>query len=274
MTYFQFRILNLFMMKNFSAKEAEFDERVSKIARATDEFEAYRNPHATRLAALADRLAQAFNLASHDRYSLRLAALVHDVGEAVMNREYIRANRLLREDERVDMQRHPIIGEQETAKRGLNRAVQLLARWHHEWWNGAGYPDALEREQIPLAARILRVCDTFSALTETRPYRDAMSEAEAKRYLTEWAGIEFDPKVVKAFLALEDVKESETFAAQEQIQFVESLPVMPEEDSETTVDDSPQTSDSPQTEQLFTDDNEQSVVNAEGSFTPQSFRDD
>jgi putative nucleotidyltransferase with HDIG domain len=191
------------MMENFSAKEAEFDERVLKIAGATDEFEGYRTAHASRLANLADSLARTFNLASHDRYSLRQAALLHDVGEALMNREYIRNNRPLREDERVDMQRHTIIGEQEAAQRGLNRAVQLLVRWHHEWWNGAGYPDALEREQIPFAARILRVCDTFSALTDVRPYRAATSEAEAERYLTEWAGIEFDPVIVKAFLALE-----------------------------------------------------------------------
>ena len=191
------------MTENFSAKEAELNERVLKIAGATDEFEGYRTAHASRLAALADRLAQTFNLASHDRYSLSQAALLHDIGEAVMNRDYIRNNRPLREDERVDMQRHTIIGEQEAARRGLNRAVQLLVRWHHEWWNGAGYPDALEREQIPFAARILRVCDTFSALTDARPYRAATSEAEAERYLTEWAGIEFDPVIVKAFLRLE-----------------------------------------------------------------------
>jgi len=190
------------MMGNFSVKEAEFDERVIKIAHATDEFEGYRRPHAISLAALSDALAQQFNLASHDRYSLRQAALLHDIGEAKMNREYIKANRMLREDERVDAQRHTVIGEQETAKRGLSRAVQLLVRWHHEWWNGAGYPDALERGQIPLAARILRLADTFCAMTDDRPYRAAVSETEAKRYLTEWAGIEFDPKIVKAFLVI------------------------------------------------------------------------
>ena len=81
-----------------------------------------------------------------------------------MNRDYIRANRILTDEERIDLQRHPVIGEQEVAKRGLSRAVQLLVRWHHEWWNGMGYPDALEREQIPLAARILRVADTYCAL--------------------------------------------------------------------------------------------------------------
>nr|MBA3695008.1 HD domain-containing protein [Acidobacteriota bacterium] len=158
------------MMKNFSAKEADFDERVLKIARVTDEFESYRHPHATRIAALADALAQKFNFASHDRYSLRQAALIHDLGEFVMNRDYIKSNRPLREDERADVQRHTIIGEQEAAKRGSNRAVQLLVRWHHEWWNGTGYPDALQCEQIPLTARILRVADTYCALTDERPY--------------------------------------------------------------------------------------------------------
>jgi len=85
-------------------------------------------------------------------------------------------------------------------------------RWHHEWWNGAGYPDALEREQIPLGARILRVADTYSAMTDARPYKTAISAAEAKRYLTEWAGIEFDPKIVKAFLSLEGVAELEAYS--------------------------------------------------------------
>ncbi len=195
------------MMSNLSAKEAEFDERILKFARATDAFEGYKNAHAIRIAALADALARQFNLASHDRHSLHQAALLHDIGADVMNREYIKINRMLREDERVDMQRHTVIGEQETAKRGLNRAVQLLVRWHHEWWSGAGYPDALENIQIPLAARILRVCDTFCAMTDDRPHRAARSEIEAKKYLKEWAGIEFDPQIVKEFLALKDIEE-------------------------------------------------------------------
>jgi HD-GYP domain-containing protein (c-di-GMP phosphodiesterase class II) len=110
------------------------------------------------------------------------------------------------------MQRHTVIGEQETARRGLSRAVQLIVRWHHEWWNGGGYPDALCREQIPLAARILRVSDTYAALTDARPFRAAISEAEARKYLTEWAGIEFDPAVVKMFLSLENLLELNSFA--------------------------------------------------------------
>ena len=200
-------------MRNFSAKESEFDERVMKIAVVADEFEGYAESHAIRIAELADALAQKFNLAARDRHSLRHAALVHDIGELVMKREYIKSSRKLRDDERIDAQRHTVIGEQEAAKRGLNRAVQLLVRWHHEWWNGAGYPDALEGEQIPLAARILRVADTFSSLTASRPYRAAVSELDARRYLTEWAGIEFDPKIVKAFFSLDIAAELKSSAA-------------------------------------------------------------
>lgn len=192
-------------------KETEFDERVLEIAAATDEFESYRHPHAARIASLADALAQRFNLSTHDRHILRQSALVHDIGAKVMNRDYIKINRQLREEERVDMQRHTVIGEQEAAKQGLRRAVQLIVRWHHEWWCGAGYPDALEREQIPFGARILRVCDTYCAITDARPFRGAISETEAKRYLIEWTAIEFDPKIVKAFLELQDLEELNSY---------------------------------------------------------------
>jgi HD-GYP domain-containing protein (c-di-GMP phosphodiesterase class II) len=198
-------------MENATAQEINLDEKLLKLASQTDAFEGYANPHATRIAALAEAVAQKFNLAAHDRYSLRQAALVHDIGELVMNRDYIKANRILTDEERIDMQRHTVIGEQEAAKNGLSRAVQLLVRWHHEWWNGTGYPDALEREQIPLAARILRVADTYAALTDARPYNLAFSEADARRYLTEWAGLEFDPKIVKAFLSLENLDELKSY---------------------------------------------------------------
>lgn len=204
--------------------EMTIDDPLAQISAAMDEFEGYAHPHGRRIAVIADAIAEKFNFASHDRHALRQAALVHDIGEMVMNREYIKASRLLREEERIDMQRHTVIGEQEAAKRGLGRAVQLIVRWHHEWWNGAGYPDALEREQIPLAARILRVADTFAALTDSRPYSVAISASEAKRYLVEWSGIEFDPKVVKAFLMLANLPELESYAVERNYQPVEQRP--------------------------------------------------
>jgi response regulator RpfG family c-di-GMP phosphodiesterase len=75
-----------------------------------------------------------------------------------------------------------------------------------------GYPDALQREQIPLAARILRVADAYASLTDMRPFRPARTEDEARRHLTEWAGLEFDPRVVRAFLSLEAIEELRSYA--------------------------------------------------------------
>ena len=203
-------------MNSIFATETKLDEKLISISAQMGEFEGYIHAHGERIAAISNALGHIFSLASHDRFLLQQAALVHDIGELQMNREYITAGGILSSEESLDMQRHPVIGEQETAKMGLPRAVQLLVRWHHEWWNGGGYPDKLAGEQIPLAARILRVADTYSALTDSRPFRAALPQAEARKYMAEWAGIEFDPKVVKAFLSLEDLPELESFAAGEE----------------------------------------------------------
>jgi HD-GYP domain-containing protein (c-di-GMP phosphodiesterase class II) len=185
------------------AERTQTDEKLLSISSRIDEFEGYASPHAARIASLAGRLSATFNLASRDRFFLEQAALIHDIGEMSMSRDYIRASRGLTTNERLDLERHPVIGEQDAAKLGMPRGVQLLVRWHHEWWNGSGYPDALEGEQIPLAARILRVADTYVAMTGTRPFRVALSDADARKYVKEWAGIEFDPMIVKNFLALD-----------------------------------------------------------------------
>lgn len=190
-------------MQSILPERTETDAKLLALAARIDEFEGYMTPHAERIADISGALAATFNLASRDRFFLEQAALIHDIGEMAMNRDYIRAARGLSTAERIDLERHPVIGEQEAAKLGLPRGVQLIVRWHHEWWSGGGYPDAIAGDQIPLAARILRVADTFAAMTGTRPFRVGLADSDAKRYLTEWAGIEFDPLVVKAFLSLD-----------------------------------------------------------------------
>ena len=187
-------------------------EAFIQFARTTDKFERYENPHAQRIAAIADEIAKAFHLARHDRGSLYAAALLHDLGEVAMERDYIQATGALSSEERIDLARHPVIGEREASRVGADRAAQLLVRWHHEWWNGTGYPDTLRREEIPLAARILRVADSYAALTDARPFRRALTEEAARRELIDRAGIEFDPGVVNVFLTLEPIPELASFA--------------------------------------------------------------
>src|ERR1041384_463976 len=186
-----------------------------QLAKTVDKFERYENPHAQRMAVIADELAHEFHLARHDRGSLYAAALLHDLGEVAMERDYIQASGPLSAEERLDLSRHPVIGEREASRVGADRAAQLLVRWHHEWWNGAGYPDALRREEIPLAARILCVVDSYVALTDARPFRAAMSAEAAQRELINRAGIEFDPSVVNVLLRLDGLPELESFAKPE-----------------------------------------------------------
>ncbi len=212
-----------------TGRDHEAREAYLQLAEAADQFEQYPNPHAVRIAAIADALAGVFHLAPQDRKSLRTAARMHDLGELAMEREYIKRAGSLTDEERVDLQRHPVIGEQEAARASADRAVQLLVRWHHEWWNGGGYPDALRQIEIPFAARILRVADSYAALTDARPYRPAMSAERAKAQLVQRAGLEFDPSVVSAFLLLGDFEELRSFARPEIETSPPAVPVDPDD---------------------------------------------
>jgi HD-GYP domain-containing protein (c-di-GMP phosphodiesterase class II) len=192
-------------------------EAFMQLSKASDRFERYDNPHAIRIATIADEIAKLFHLARHDRGSLHVASLLHDLGEVAMERDYIQQGGPLTNEDRNDLARHPVIGEREASRAGADRAAQLLVRWHHEWWNGQGYPDALRREEIPLAARILRVADSYAALTDTRPFRPALTVEQARKEMSNRAGIEFDPAVVKTFLSLEFLHELGSFAKEKEL---------------------------------------------------------
>jgi HD-GYP domain-containing protein (c-di-GMP phosphodiesterase class II) len=190
-------------------------EAYVQLSAAADQFEQYANPHAARIATIADAIAEVLHMAPQDRRSLRNAARMHDLGEVAMERDYIKKPGPLTAEERIDLTRHPVIGEQEAARASADRAVQLLVRWHHEWWNGAGYPDALRQTEIPLGARILRVADSYAAMTDDRPYRKAFTEIQAREQLIEGAAIEFDPDVVAVLLSLEGLEELRSPAPRE-----------------------------------------------------------
>ena len=190
-------------------------EAFLQLSVTADRFERYEHPHASRIAVIADALAKEFHLARHDRGSLHAAALLHDIGEVAMERDYIQQAGSLMGEDRTDLARHPVIGEREASRVGADRATQLLVRWHHEWWNGCGYPDALRRDEIPLAARILRLVDSYAALTDGRPFRPAMTTELAREQIAERAGIEFDPMVVAVFLNLEPMPEFKSHATVE-----------------------------------------------------------
>lgn len=187
---------------SFTEAERPFGERLLKLARETDRMEGYTEPHAVRMAQLAEQLGAQLGLHGVDLTALKFAALAHDLGERQMKRNYLLSPHKLSWEEMLDLWRHPILGEQAASELRLPRHTQLLIRWHQEWWNGQGYPDGLAGAHIPLGARVLRAVDSYCALTADRPYRHHYSEADAEQMLADLAGIEFDPQVVTLLLAL------------------------------------------------------------------------
>ncbi|MBI4748972.1 MAG: HD domain-containing protein [Acidobacteria bacterium] len=174
------------------------------LANNIDAITGYTAPQAFRVAACLERLARAMGLSDEFCTDLRLAALLRDAGVQGLQLPFLRQDRPIAFVDRLELWRHPIAGEQQAARRGYSTAVQLLVRWHHEDWNGNGYPDGLRGEQIPLGARMLRLVDTYCALTALRPFRDPYPIPEALEVIRRMVGIQFDPHIAALLIQIEE----------------------------------------------------------------------
>jgi two-component system cell cycle response regulator len=155
--------------------------------------------HVDDVADLAERVSRELGLDDVAAAHVRRAAALHDVGKVAIPDEILHAPRKLTEDEWVYMRQHTIIGARIIGAAPELLPVAEIVRSSHERYDGAGYPDQLAGEEIPLGARIVAVCDSFDAMTTTRAYREAMSVSEALDELERCAGTQFDPRVVAAF---------------------------------------------------------------------------
>jgi two-component system cell cycle response regulator len=166
---------------------------------------AERNPelgeHISGVAELAEAVAERLELDAEQVEHVRHAAALHDVGKMAIPDAILDKPAALDEDEWQFIRRHTIIGERIVAAAPALRPVAALVRSSHERWDGAGYPDRLAGEEIPLGARIVSVCDAFDAMVADRPYRAGMDPADALAELERCAGSQFDPAVVAAFAA-------------------------------------------------------------------------
>ncbi len=167
------------------------------LARAVDERDAYMGSHSQRVGDYSARIARRLGADEPAVELTRLAGNLHDLGKLAIPEEVLRKSSTLSEAERLMLERHPQIGFRMLESLG----VQPVAEWvlhHHERWDGAGYPDRLAGEQIPLGARIIFVADAYDAMTSERAYREALSPRDALAELERCAGSQFDPAVVRA----------------------------------------------------------------------------
>ena len=174
------------------------------LADAVDARDRGTGLHAQRVQRYASRLAEVVDATVLDDPSVEYGFLLHDVGKIGIADEILLKRGPLTEEERDLLRLHPAIGEQILHNVSMLRGGGLdVVRHHHERWDGAGYPDGLSGESIPLSARIFAVADTLDAMTSDRPYRGALSWDEAAEEILSQRGHQFDPDIVDAFVASE-----------------------------------------------------------------------
>jgi putative nucleotidyltransferase with HDIG domain len=188
-----------------SAADEAIRERAQRLAALTDELETrhgYTSDHTLAVSRLAVAMGRRLGLRDQELRHVELGALLHDVGKLDVPETILSKPSPLNEREWSEMRGHA-----ESGVRLLDRvldvpAVLQIVRWHHERWDGDGYPDGVEGDDIPLGARIVAVADAFQAMIEPRPYRGRRTPVEALREIQQNAGSQFDPECVDALAEL------------------------------------------------------------------------
>jgi len=162
----------------------------------------YMRGHARRVAFYADLVATRLCLSREERERVQIAAFLHDIGKVGAPSDLL-AGEVMLEPHRLEaIQPHPAIGERLLRPLGLDAAIATIVRHHHERYDGAGYPDGIAGEDIPLGARIIGIVDAFDAMTCERPYRRAQTHHEALAELLRESARQFDPNLVRVFSEL------------------------------------------------------------------------
>lgn len=174
-------------------------DALAALANALEARDVETRGHTERLSTNSVLIARQMALSSEDVESARVGALLHDIGKIGIPDNILRKPGKLTAEEFALIKQHPLIGDRILAPIPQLQRARAVVLGHHERYDGTGYPQGLAGEDIPIAARIVAVADTFDAVTETRPYHPGDSVVRALEVLQEGRGTHFDPKVVDAF---------------------------------------------------------------------------
>ncbi len=176
-------------------------ETVETLAAAIEMRDAFAAERAAHVADTAAHLADALGLDANQTAVLRMAALVYDIGKVGIPVEVLNRRGALTDEEMRAVRQHPEVGKRLLESTMRLNALLPVVLHHHERWDGTGYPDGLRGEQIPFAARVIALCDTWEAMVTDRAYRRALGYDEAVAELRRGSGTQFDPALVEVFIA-------------------------------------------------------------------------
>jgi HD-GYP domain-containing protein (c-di-GMP phosphodiesterase class II) len=183
-----------------------FKATVEALCAALSARDGYTGEHSAETLELVRAVTDQLELPIDQVETIADVALLHDIGKIGIPNEVLHEPGKLNDAQWEIMKQHPVIGERIVARiPGLESVAQAI-RHEHERWDGKGYPDGLKGDTIPLASRIVLVCDAFHAMTSNRPYREAMPVEDARAELVRHAGTQFDPVIVGALLSSLDIQ--------------------------------------------------------------------
>lgn len=175
-------------------------QALTNLAELVVERDFYTHEHSLRVGRYSERLALQLGQSRAEARGLFLCGRLHDLGKCAVSNDVLLKPGPLDPFEWAEMRRHSAIGAQMVEYFTEFGESAAFIRSHHEWYDGRGYPDGLQRSQIPLGARIIAVVDAYDAMTSDRPYRRALPHSEAVRRLLAGCGSQWDPRVVLKFL--------------------------------------------------------------------------
>jgi putative nucleotidyltransferase with HDIG domain len=193
-------------------RERETRKILLSLARSIQERDLITYEHSRRVATYIQRLARYLEWSKREVRNIALAALVHDLGKTWIANDILNKSEALSEEERRKMERHPVIGARILIGCDVPPFYVETVLYHHETWDGRGYPAALRGEEIPLSARMLAIADVYDVLTSQRPYKAPLSREAARERLLQGSGTHFDPALIEAFVYLIDSTPNFTLA--------------------------------------------------------------
>ena len=177
-------------------------QMVQALVNTIDAKDSYTNGHSTRVAKYAVMLAERLGYSGEKLEHLQYTALLHDIGKIGVPKEIINKPIRLTDEEYEIIKTHPVIGSKILQEISEIPDIAIGARWHHERFDGKGYPDGLQGYEIPETARIIGVADAYDAMTSNRSYRNYLPQEKVRDEIEKGKGTQFDPQIAELMLEL------------------------------------------------------------------------
>lgn len=172
-------------------------ETLSKTIEAKDP---YTSGHANRVMEYSVLLAEEYGLSESKIQKIRTAAVLHDIGKIAINDNILKKATGLTSEEYAEIKKHPSVGADIISNMDLFKDIKGIVKYHHERYDGKGYPDGLKGEEIPIEACILAIADSYDAMTTDRPYRKALDKEVALEEILSNTGTQFHPELARIFV--------------------------------------------------------------------------